>query len=256
MKIRFINFDVFDAFTNMSIDESISQFVIKSSVLPTFRIYGWDKPSISIGEFQKIDELNSDFCLKEGIPIVRRPTGGKGILHYNDITYSLSAKKEGIFKGNLFTSYAIIGDILTNAFRLSGLNVESKKDKRSNNRTPLCFARSSFGEIIFNNQKIVGSAQKRWRDGFLQQGTIPIEVDRNLLKMIFFVEEAENIYGIREIFRDFKPDFFINNLKISFKRSGFEIVEDYLLDEEIALAQELTEKYRNPQRLFGASLLV
>ncbi len=244
MLIRFINFQTYPAHLNMAIDESISIFVRKGKSLPTFRVYGWDKVSVTIGEFQKIEEINLTFCEQKGIRVVRRPTGGKGILHYNDITYSFSAKKEGIFKGNLFRCYQLISNIFMKAFYLSGIEVENKKEKRTINRSSICFAISSFGEICYRNIKVVGSAQKRWVDGFLQQGTIPLFVNRDFLREIFpeSNEEIIKLFGLKELFNDFSEESFIENIKITLRDLGFQIFEDSLQQEELELAEELLQK--------------
>ncbi|ODA44742.1 Lipoate-protein ligase A [Thermodesulfovibrio sp. N1] len=240
----------------MAIDEAVNLFVRKDKVVPTFRFYGWESPSISIGEFQNINDVNIDFCSKKNIPIVRRPTGGKGIFHFDDLTYSFSSKKEGIFKGSLFKSYEIISQILGYAFILSGLNVEIRREKRITNRSALCFARSSFGEICYKEFKIVGSAQKRWIDGFLQQGTIPLKVNRELIKEVFNIDDGNlnRIYGIKELYENFEIYKFIDNVKKSFKSFGFEILEEEILEEELAVAEELLDKYQNPGWLLGKNL--
>ena len=256
MLIRFINFKICNGFLNMAIDEAVSLLVRKDKVPPTFRFYGWESPSISIGEFQSINDINIDFCSKKNIPIIRRPTGGKGILHFNDLTYSFSSKKEGIFKGSLFKSYEIISQILGYAFTLSGLNVEIRKEKRITNRSALCFARSSFGEICYKEFKIVGSAQKRWINGFLQQGTIPLTVNRELIKEVFNIEDnnLKGIYGLKELYENFDIYKFIDHVKESFMYFGFEIFEDELLQEELALAEKLLDKNQNSEWLLGKNL--
>ncbi|WP_028842149.1 lipoate--protein ligase family protein [Thermodesulfovibrio yellowstonii] len=246
MLIRFIEFQKFDPYLNMAIDESISFFVRQSRVLPTFRLYGWNKKAITIGEFQKIEEINQDFCLNHEIPIVRRPTGGKGILHYDDFTYSFCCKKEGKFRGNLFKTYEIISRIFLKAFSLVGISAEIRKEKKSYNKSSLCFARSSFGEISFQNIKIIGSAQKRWVDGFLQQGTIPVTVDRDLLRRVFLCnpDEADRVFGIKELFKDFDIEIFQEQIKKALKEEGFEIVVEPLQEEELVLAQSLQQKHQ------------
>lgn len=244
MLIRFIEFKKCDPFLNMAVDEAISVFVRQGKVLPTFRLYGWTKKAITIGEFQKVEEINRDFCIVHKIPIIRRPTGGKGILHYDDLTYSFSCRKEGRFRGNLFQTYEILSHIFVRAFNLTGISVELKKEKRTINKSPLCFARSSFGEICFKDLKVIGSAQKRWIDGFLQQGTIPLRVDRELLKKVFLCnpDEAERVFGIKELFEEFDIENFQENIKKALKEEGFEIVVGCPEEEELALAQSLCER--------------
>lgn len=246
MLIRFIEFQKFDPYLNMAIDESISFFVRNGKVLPTFRLYGWNKKAITIGEFQRNEEINQDFCINHKIPIVRRPTGGKGILHYDDLTYSFSCKKEGKFRGNLFKTYEILSHLFVRAFSLIGISVEIRKEKKIHNKSSLCFARSSFGEICFKNVKIIGSAQKRWTDGFLQQGTIPVTVERDLLKKVFLCspDEADSILGIKELFEEFEIEKFQEQLKKALKEEGFEIVVEPLQEEELAVAQALQKKYQ------------
>jgi len=246
MLIRFIEFQKFDPYLNMAIDESISFFVRQGRVLPTFRLYGWNKKAITIGEFQKIQEINLNFCINHEIPVVRRPTGGKGILHYDDLTYSFCCKKEGKFRGNLFKTYEILSNIFLKAFSLIGISAEIRKEKKSYSKSSLCFARSSFGEICFQNVKIIGSAQKRWVDGFLQQGTIPLTVDRDLLKRVFLCnpDEAERVFGIKELFKEFDIEIFQKHIKKALKEEGFEIVVEPLQEEEIVLAQALKQKHQ------------
>lgn len=256
MKIRLINFSLSEPFFNMAVDEAVSERVRENKALPTFRFYGWSRPSITIGEFQQISELNMDFCQSQGIPVVRRPTGGKGIFHYEDITYSFSSRKEGVFNGNLFKSYSIIADLLHHAFNLSGVKVEIVREKRITNRSPLCFARSSFGEITLSGKKIVGSAQKRWRDGFLQQGTIPLRVNREILKKVFSVDNADSMVGVKEIIEDFQVERFIENFKIALERAGFQVVEANLAQEELELAQKFLLKYQSEEWLLGKPQLV
>lgn len=256
MLLRFINFQSYAAHYNMAVDEAISILVRQDKSPTTIRFYGWEKPSVSIGEFQKIEEINLNLCNQLNIPVVRRPTGGKGILHYDDITYSFSAKKEGIFKGSLFRSYEMISKILTKSFELSGLKVEYTKEKRIVSRSSLCFAVSSFGEICYQNCKIVGSAQKRWMNGFLQQGTIPLKVSKKLMLNIFIGSDANfnKIFGIKELFEDFDEKKFIENVKESLRDCGFQIFESCLQREEIQLAEELVEKkYSSPAWLLDRS---
>lgn len=244
MHIRFIEYQPYDSYLNMAIDEAISIFVRKGAVPATFRLYGWSQIAVTLGEFQKLDEVNYELCQKKGIPIIRRPTGGKGILHYDDLTYSFSSRKEDKFKGNLFKNFEILSKVFVKAFTLTGIDVEVKTDRRTTNRSPLCFALSSFGEISFRDVKIIGSAQKRWIDGLLQQGTIPLTVNRELLRSVFICnpQEAEKIYGIRELFEDFNIDNFQKNIKYAFKEEGFDLEIGSLLVEELALASELVQE--------------
>ncbi len=237
----------------MAIDEAISIFVRKGAVLPTFRLYGWSKKGITIGEFQQEKEINYEYAMKQNIPIVRRPTGGKGILHIDDITYSFSARKEDRFRGNLFQTYEIISKVFFKAFKLTGIPVEIKREKRVVNKSALCFALSSFGEICYKGIKIIGSAQKRWVDGFLQQGTIPLTTNREMLSKLFLcsTEDVSKVYGLKEIFENFEINQFQENIILALKEESFQPQVGFLLDEEIELAEELLhQKYSFDSTLY------
>jgi lipoate-protein ligase A len=84
-----------DAFYNMALDEAIATGVRKGAAAPTLRLYGWDRPSLTLGCFQKTADINIEYCRSHDIPVVRRPTGGRAILHGDELTYSLSAKLTG-----------------------------------------------------------------------------------------------------------------------------------------------------------------
>ncbi len=166
-----------DAFYNMALDEAIASAVRENVSPSTLRFYGWTLPSISIGCFQKTDNLDLGYAFLAGIPVVRRPTGGRGILHGDELTYSFSSPNEGAFAGGLFESYQALSAAFSLVFSRLGLLIETQKRKHAPGRSPLCFQSASFGEITVGGKKIIGSAQRRRRNGFLQQGSIPLNID-------------------------------------------------------------------------------
>lgn len=172
----------------MALDEAISVSV-RSGASPTvLRLYAWNGSSVSLGAFQKICDINFDYCVRNNISVVRRPTGGRAILHGDDLTYSFSAKSKGIFSEGLMESYRKIGSAFSRCFEFAGLSCSMKTEQERGNRlvrSPLCFASSSLGEISSRGIKIIGSAQKRWTDGFLQQGSIPFTIDHERLHSVF-----------------------------------------------------------------------
>jgi lipoate-protein ligase A len=248
---RFIDSGDCDAYLNMAIDEAIAISVREKKSPPTLRIYGWKNPSVSLGAFQKISDVNVRYCMLNKIAIVRRPTGGRGILHDNELTYSFSCVNEGPFAKSLLDTYKILSDIFINAFKKVGLNAESKRTRlhgRDLIRDPLCFNSTSYGEIVFDEKKIIGSAQKRWDKGFLQQGSIPFLINYKMLKMVFAVNtEKFNFIGLKEVLPDLSKDEFKRKIKESFEE-GFSIsfIESPLFSFERKLAQSLLyEKYQN-----------
>lgn len=248
---RFIASGDCDAFLNMALDEAIAISVREKRSPPTLRIYGWKDLSVSLGAFQKISNVNVPYCKLNKIAIVRRPTGGRGILHGNELTYSFSCTNEGPFATGLFNSYKVLSDVFINVFQKIGLKVESKKTRASGRylaRDSLCFNSISYGEITFDGMKIIGSAQKRWHEGFLQQGSIPLLIDYKILKMVFNVDtEKFNFIGIKELLPELSKEELKRKIREAFEeRFSISLIESPLYPFEKELAQSLLhEKYQN-----------
>ena len=206
---RLIDSGPCDAFYNMALDEAIATEVRMGSASPTLRLYGWDRASVTLGCFQKTSDIDTDYCQFQGIPIVRRPTGGRAILHGDELTYSFSAKTDrGPFSHGLLDSYKKISTAFSIAFRKIGLKAGPKKEREKGSvlsRSPLCFQSSSFGEILIENKKLVGSAQKRWDNGLLQHGSIPYLSQEEKLEGIFGAEKTASLRDCMKALRDCLP---------------------------------------------------
>jgi lipoate-protein ligase A len=248
---RFIDTGPCSAPYNMAIDEAIATVVRKNNAPPTLRLYGWDVPSVTIGYFQKISDVHTEYCVEHNIPIVRRQTGGRAILHTHELTYSFSIKTtHGLFSKGLRDSYKKISSACNNALLKVGLLPETRLRRKSyRSRSSLCFHTTSYGEITINNKKVIGSAQKRWIDGLLQQGSIPYTVDNDDTVKVFRGEDSrvtkDFIIGLKDIFPDFNPDTFNKILKTSFEETfGIWLIPSPPSPEEISLARELEfQKY-------------
>ena len=256
---RFIDSGPCNAAYNMALDEAIAVAVRNGHAPPTLRLYGWDRPAVTIGCFQKIGEVDMAYCFQKNIPVIRRPTGGRAILHGNEITYSFSVKtRTGLFSKSLLDSYKTISAAFSNAFLKIGASPELKllKDGRRRleadmQKSPLCFQSVSYGEITVDSRKIIGSAQKRWTDGLLQQGSIPFGIDRDALVKAFRMNTAQDMrdpfIGLQDIF----PGLIADDLKTAIRNSFEETFNILLttsspLPEEVSLAEELEAgKYRS-----------
>jgi lipoyl(octanoyl) transferase len=253
---RYIDEGENSAFYNMALDEAIATAVRKELSPPTLRLYGWDRSSVTIGCFQKSSDIDNVYCKSMGIPVVRRPTGGRGILHGNELTYSFSANTDaGLFSHGLIDSYRKISEAFGLAFTKLGIVPEIKltrkicggSEKGQPPRTPLCFHSVSYGEISLNKRKIVGAAQKRWRDGLLQQGSVPVRISYDEVFMIFQCSDTQRIQetmcGLGEIGISFTMERLKNALRAAFEEV-FAIQFDSALPsaEEIHLAEELKAK--------------
>ncbi|MCI0469798.1 MAG: lipoate--protein ligase family protein [Nitrospirae bacterium] len=267
---RLIDSGQCEAAYNMALDEAIAISVRKGAAPPTLRFYGWLTPSVSLGSFQKIEDIDLHYCLKNNIEVVRRPTGGRGILHDDELTYSFSGRCEGIFSRGLLDTYKRLSAPFDAAFHSIGLETSVKERRASGielTRNPLCFQSTSYGEITFMGRKLIGSAQKRWRDGFLQQGSIPYSTDREMGRAVFRNHAISGIQdanqynrtdrtggsgdsgslGLRDMISGFDHASFKNLLADLFERLfSIRLVVSTPGQEETALAHLLClEKYRD-----------
>ena len=252
-KWRLIDSGPCGASLNMSVDEAIADAVRKGSSAPTLRLYQWDRPSISLGCFQRASDIDTVYCDANGIPVVRRPTGGRAILHDKELTYSFSARTDrGPFAKGLLDSYRRISSAFNLAFCKAGIHAEPKT-KREKGRvlagSPLCFQSSSFGEILAGGKKVVGSAQKRWEDGLLQQGSIPYSLNEKDICGAFGLNKAEGLRecmtGVKDLVPGLDESEFKDMIKTSFEETfGISLVPCPLSQDEAALALDLQrEKY-------------
>ncbi|HLQ70102.1 MAG TPA: hypothetical protein VK124_11305 [Gemmatimonadales bacterium] len=134
------------------------------------RLYRWDPPTLSIGRNQSIEGVGRD-----GVPTVRRPTGGQAVWHEHEVTYAVAAPIATF--GSLRGAYREIHAWLANALRSLGVDASLAMPPPvpPSGRPAACFAASAGGEILVNHRKLVGSAQVRRRDAFLQHGSILLD---------------------------------------------------------------------------------
>lgn len=164
----------------MATDEAIAIAFSKGRVPPTLRFYGWSSPSVSIGSFQKWESEWDDLLGRGALRFVRRITGGRALLHDRELTYSVIAStKDPLFAGGIKeTFYAIAGGFLAGLNAL-GVAAEIYAPARSQRierpQSALCFASTSWYEITAQGRKLIGSAQRRWVNHFLQHGSLILE---------------------------------------------------------------------------------
>lgn len=251
MKCRFIDTGHKDAYTNMAIDESILNFCKK----PTLRVYQWTAPSISVGYNQNVGkEINFDNCKKHKVPIVRRITGGKAVLHDKEVTYSFILPENLLeMPRDILKSYKVIAQALVLAFETIGIKAIIQKQPQKL-ATPICFNSSNWYELTVNNKKISGSAQRRLKGKILQHGPLLIDFDYEKNAMLFPSDNAKELAeGLkkritsikRELGIDVSYNEMVSAIKHGFQKNfKFDFFEDELTNEEKKLADTLKkEKY-------------
>lgn len=173
---RFINTGVQDAALNMAIDEAILQHLLRDEVPPTLRVFRWSQPAISLGRFQSVErEIEQEACERQGVALVRRPTGGRAVYHRDEFTYSITiGKRHGVPSG-VVPAYAYLAQGLLAALRLLGVQAEMSDERVSKHPSAACFASSTQADLTSGGFKLVGSAQVWTEDVLLQQGSLPLD---------------------------------------------------------------------------------
>ena len=164
----------------MAVDEAILEAVAAGESPPTLRFYGWRPPCVSLGYRQPANVVDDERCAAAGWDVVRRPTGGRAILHVDELTYSVVAPVgEPRVKGGILESYRRLSEALVVGLNLLGLtSFEAPRDPAANGpASPACFDGPSNYEISHKGRKLVGSAQVRKRNVVLQHGTLPLVGD-------------------------------------------------------------------------------
>jgi len=141
---------------------------------PVLRLYRWSPPAVSYGFHQRPEDFDAEAVKRLGYGLVRRPTGGRAILHADELTYAVVGDVRGaLFGDSLHDAYAVINDALMLFLRRLGLAPDvSAGESLSAARGAVCFASAGRHEITVGGRKLVGSAQRRLADGFLQHGSI------------------------------------------------------------------------------------
>lgn len=242
---------------NMALDEAIACCVRKGVSPPALRLYTWETKSLTLGCSQRISDIDVKYCESKNIPVVRRPTGGRAILHDDELTYSFSMGSDReLFPKGLLGSYEKIGCAFSLALKKVGVFAEAKKRREKGkvlSGSPLCFQSSSFAEILVNGKKILGSAQKRWVEGFLQQGAMPFSYNEDEMRRIFGIDKTEGLTrcmtGLRKEAPGVDEAAIRNAIAASFEEIfNVTLLPSLPLEEEIALARELEgRKYRQPE---------
>lgn len=251
---------------NMALDEALLEWNSQGMIPPVIRFYGWNPATLSVGYFQKAEkEINLDAVKEYGLGFVRRPTGGRGVLHDKELTYSVIVSEEHPEMPKTVTeAYRVISEGILQGFRELGLDAyfavprtEEEKQGLKNPRSAVCFDAPSWYELVVEGRKVAGSAQTRQKGVILQHGSILLDIDEGMLFNLFkypservkermqknFKNKAVAVNALRE------TPVTLEEAKHAFKK-GFEMglnisLEPYTLtDEEHAYVEKIAmEKY-------------
>lgn len=187
---------------NMRIDNDLLERSINQKLdYPVFRLYGWCPPCVSLGRNQKDDFINIDYLKKNNIDVVRRLTGGRALLHDNEITYSYICPVSYLKNGeHVVSSYKEISQILIDKFKLLGIELNFGAEKPVKTGFDYCMLISTGADLCYNGRKLIGSAQCRKNGYILQHGSILYDYNKSLLEKIFKEEiSTDEITSIKQI---------------------------------------------------------
>lgn len=250
---------------NMAVDESILESVLDRQSPPTLRLYAWQPACLSLGFSQPVSDVDCSSIASQGWELVRRPTGGRAILHTDELTYSVCGLlNEPALQGTLLDSYFQISRALQAALQEMGL--ETSADEKytlpagAHPKGAVCFEVPSNYEITAGGKKLIGSAQARRKDGLLQHGALPLVGDLGrITQALTFPDEqsrlaaaervrnraatVESLTGLQIEWMNAANAFekaFSDTLGIHFNRG------DLTEDEKNRARDLVAEKYANP----------
>ncbi len=174
---------------NMDFDLQLLNALRHRRLPPVLRFYQWQPPAVSLGAGQVVtEEVNMAYCRQQNIPVVHRPSGGGAIFHEDELTYSFAAHRDDFpaFHDLLTSYYTIVAGLQRGLERL-GVSAQVRGGTKSSRpeRFQPCFSLASRHDLVFQGKKLLGSAQKRRQEAFLQHGSLPFSFNRPLVEKIF-----------------------------------------------------------------------
>ncbi|MHC2994547.1 MAG: lipoate--protein ligase family protein [Candidatus Atribacteria bacterium] len=270
MEWRLIKDSYHTGFMNMAIDEAIMIAHREGLVPPTIRFYQWSPPAVSLGYFQDLKkEVDVETCQDMGIDIVRRPTGGKAVLHDQELTYSfIISESHPLVNDSILETYKKISRGIIRGLFYLGIDAElvpirDKLEKNSldeidktrihhSDFKSICFSVPSQYEVQVEGKKIVGSAQVRKGGVVLQHGSLLIKLEKDKLFSVFNFSSVQIRERIKSRFKATSLEEILKK-EISFLElseilpQGFEeefgvrLVESKLTIQEDKISKDLLE---------------
>ena len=247
---------------NMAIDEAILELMDSGKISPTLRLYAWNPPCLSLGQAQPVSEVDFPSLILNGWDVVRRPTGGRAILHTDEITYSvIGPENDPRLSGNILESYHRIAGALLKALEILNLEAIIKKSTTIPDKqpSPVCFEVPSTYEITVGGKKILGSAQARRRNCVLQHGSLPLRGDlTRITQALVFNDETARQIAAERLLKHATTVEMVTGMQVTWEKAAMSFIRGFtdklnikltpgtLTSEELALAKKLCEeKHKN-----------
>lgn len=188
-----------DGAWNMAVDEALAESV-RAGGAPFLRFYEWSPYALSLGRFQNPAGL-SDAAAR--LPRVRRPTGGGGIWHADELTYSLGCRQDDLPVTGVKASFELLSGFLLNTWNALGWGARFAKDVNPDaplgTVTAACFAGQEEYDVLIRGKKLGGNAQRRDRHTIFQHGSIPRRLDWPMLDRLFHPEDRPSREAVTDL---------------------------------------------------------
>lgn len=269
---HFMNTGSHHPYYNMALDEALLNFVSRGEIVPVVRFYTWNPPTLSIGYFQRLSkEIDIEKVKEKGYGLVRRQTGGRGVLHDKELTYSVIVPEAHPDMPQTVTeAYRVISGGLLEGFKSLGFDAhfavprsKEEREKLKQPRSSVCFDAPSWYELVVEGKKIAGSAQTRQKGVILQHGSILQDVDiDDLFDMFIFKNErlkakmkeafVEKAVAINDLSNE---TITLAQMEVAFKEGFKKALDIEFKPLELTVAQQdevkaLEEKYRSEAFLY------
>lgn len=260
MNWRFLYTGYNNAFFNMAVDEVLMN-LCEQNCEPILRIYSWEPCAVSLGYFQKLEKaVNIDECKRQNIDIVRRLTGGRAVIHHNEITYSVIIPQSyEEMPPSIAGSYKFLCEGIIAGLKNIGIeaSLDSGKRKQPIKGSAVCFDSPSMNEIVHEGKKLVGSAQVRKNQILLQHGSIPISIEpekyKSLLKYsservrdLITGRLKDNVGSLSDILdKKYSLEELGREIKRGFEgHFGIDFIESDLTEWELKMAEQISKRYK------------
>lgn len=241
-----------DGAWNMAVDRAVLASRAAGESPPTLRVYAWRVPTVTLGRFQSVNDVDLMYCVMRGFDVVRRPTGGRGVLHDDEVTYSVVADiADGMPRG-VSASYKLLCGALAAAYQTLGVAADLTARSHGEKGAGACYLHATPADLSLGAAKLSGSAQVWEHDSVLQHGSFVRSRDADAEASVFRLgqEGSGRLRAATATFTDVLVDVPLPDTIIAAVREGFEstlgikLEPGRLTDSEVRHAEACVDEFR------------
>lgn len=178
-----------DGAWNMAVDRAVLRARERGEVSPTVRLYRWIRPTVTLGRNQSLDDVDVVACRDRGFDVVRRPTGGRGVLHDDELTYSVVASVDDGIPRGVAASYRVLCGVLVEAYQSLGVPATLTGRAHGDKAAGACYLHTTSADLSLGVAKLSGSAQVWDRNAVLQHGSFVRSRDVEVEAQVFRLDD-------------------------------------------------------------------